>query len=203
MGLTRRDKIARTLLIWTAIAAVALLLAGCLHVVGGRAVMKGPKLGQAIEWTPCRSSNPKVKLPSGAMCGKLAVPIDYNHLDGDVAALAMIRFPATGDKIASLVVLPADPVSHGKTRKLSDRDRLALDALAEATLTSGVAPPRGLGLPSSITKFCPLNAWRNALYANGALDRDAGNPRMQFTRLRQRLQAARLIGASDLFVWKA
>ncbi|MFZ1176289.1 MAG: alpha/beta hydrolase, partial [Mycobacterium sp.] len=54
MGLSRRDKIARTLLIWMAIAAVALLLAGCLRVVGGRAVMAGPKLGQAVEWTPCR-----------------------------------------------------------------------------------------------------------------------------------------------------
>ncbi|HWT49490.1 MAG TPA: alpha/beta hydrolase, partial [Mycobacterium sp.] len=75
MCLSRCDKIARTLLIWTAIAAVALLLAGCVRVVGGRAVMVGPKLGQAVEWTPCRSSNPQAKIPSGAMCGRLAVPV--------------------------------------------------------------------------------------------------------------------------------
>src|ERR1700744_5255989 len=51
MGLTRRDKIARTLLIWTAIASVALVLAGCLRVVGGHAVMAGDK-GDALVINP-------------------------------------------------------------------------------------------------------------------------------------------------------
>src|SRR5215472_2321886 len=119
MGPTRRDKIARTLLIWTAIAAVALLFAGCLRVVHGRAVMAGPKLGQPIEWTPCRSSNPKAKIPGGALCGKLAVPVDYNHPDGDVATLALIRFPATGDKIGSLVINPGGPGEPGIEAALS------------------------------------------------------------------------------------
>src|ERR1700748_1871951 len=113
MGLTRRDKNARTLLIWMVIAAVALLLAGCERVVGGRAMMAGPKLGQAVEWTPCRVSNPKVKLPPGALCGKLAVPVDYDHAGGDVAVLAMIRFPATGDKVGSLVINPGGPGESG------------------------------------------------------------------------------------------
>ena len=57
MGLPRRAKIARTLLIWTAIAAVALVAAGCVRVVAGRALMAGPKLGQPVKWTPCRSAN--------------------------------------------------------------------------------------------------------------------------------------------------
>jgi pimeloyl-ACP methyl ester carboxylesterase len=113
MGLTRRAKIARTPLIWTTVGAVALLLAGCVHVVSGRAVLGGPKLGQPVEWTPCRTTGAQVKIPGGAMCGKLAVPVDYNHLDGDVAALAMIRFPATGDKIGSLVINPGGPGESG------------------------------------------------------------------------------------------
>ena len=113
MGLSRRDTIARMLLIWMAIAAVALLLAGCVRVVGGRPVMAGPKLGQPIEWTPCRSSNPKAKIPSGALCGKLAVPVDYNDPNSDVATLGMIRFPATGDKLASLVINPGGPGESG------------------------------------------------------------------------------------------
>jgi hypothetical protein len=112
---------------------------------------------------------------------------------------------ADGDKIASLVVLPADASTGSRltTHKLSDRDRLALDALAEATLTSGVATPSGFGLPAAITNVCPVNAWRNALFANGVLDRDAANPREPFRRLRERLQASRLIGQRDLFVWRA
>src|ERR1700752_3841823 len=113
MCLSRCDKIARTLLIWTAIAAVALLLAGCFRVAAGRAVRAGPKLGQPVEWTPCRPSNPEAKIPSGALCGRLAVPVDYNHLDGDVATLALIRFPATGDKIGSLVINPGGPGESG------------------------------------------------------------------------------------------
>src|SRR5271156_6492471 len=119
MGPTRRDKIARTLLIWTAITAVALVLAGCVSVVGGRAVMAGPKLGQPVEWTPCRTVGGQVKIPGGAMCGKLAVPIDYNHLDRDVAVLAMIRFPATGDKIGSLLINPGGPGESGIEAALS------------------------------------------------------------------------------------
>src|ERR1700744_5910887 len=113
MGLTRRDKIARTLLIWMAIAAVALVLAGCVRVVGGRPVMAGPKVGQPIEWTPCPSSNPKGQIPRGGLCGKLAVPVDYNDPNSDVATLGMIRFPATGDKLASLVINPGGPGESG------------------------------------------------------------------------------------------
>ncbi|MCV7195859.1 alpha/beta hydrolase [Mycobacterium angelicum] len=113
MCLSRRDTFARTLLIWTAIAAVALVSAGCIRVVGGRARMAEPRLGQPIEWTLCRSSNPGVKIPGGALCGKLAVPVDYAHPDADVATLALIRFPATGDKIGSLVINPGGPGESG------------------------------------------------------------------------------------------
>lgn len=113
MFLSRRDKLARMLLIWTAIASVALVLTGCIRVVGGHARMAEPKLGQPIQWSPCRSSNPNVKIPGGALCGKLAVPVDYRQPRGDVAALALIRFPATGDKIGSLVINPGGPGESG------------------------------------------------------------------------------------------
>ena len=113
MGSNRRVTVARTLLVWTAIAAVTLLFAGCVRVVGGRAVLAGPRLGQPIEWIPCRTSNPKAKIPKGAMCGRLAVPVDYDHLDGDVASLPLIKFPATGDKIGSLVINPGGPGESG------------------------------------------------------------------------------------------
>ncbi len=113
MCLSRRDKIAHSLLTWTAIAAVALVLAGCLRVVDGHAVMAGPQLGQPVKWSPCRVTSGSVKIPGGALCGKLAVPIDYDHIDGDVATLAMIRFPATGNKIGSLVINPGGPGESG------------------------------------------------------------------------------------------
>ncbi|OOK71744.1 putative hydrolase domain protein [Mycobacterium kansasii] len=44
MCLSRREQFARLLLIWTAIATVALVLVGCIRVVDGRARMAEPKL---------------------------------------------------------------------------------------------------------------------------------------------------------------
>ena len=113
MCLSRRDNFARMLLMWTALGAVVLVLAGCVRVVGGRALMSEPRLGAPVVWTPCKSTNPAVKIPGHAMCGKLAVPVDYSHPDGDVAALALIRFPASGDKIGSLVINPGGPGESG------------------------------------------------------------------------------------------
>ena len=158
MGLSRRDKIAHTLLIWTAIAAVALVLAGCVRVVGGRAGLAGPKLGQPVEWIPCRSSNPQTKLPSGALCGKLAVPVDYDHPDGDVAVLAMIRIPATGDKIGSLVINPGGPGESGIEAALSVAQSLPKRIRERFDLVG--FDPRGVGLS------------RPAIWCNSDADND-------------------------------
>jgi len=51
-----------------------------------------------------------------------------------------------GDKITSMVVVPAE--ASAVTRKLSDRQRLALDALAECAANVGKAAPSGLELPA-------------------------------------------------------
>ena len=56
MGTPRRGTIARTMLIWTVMAVVAVTVAGCTQVVSGRAVLAGPKVGQPVEWGPCRVS---------------------------------------------------------------------------------------------------------------------------------------------------
>ncbi len=121
MGLPRRDTIARTLLIWTVISVIVLTVASCTRVVGGRAVLASPKIGQPVEWGPCRviGGDGKVKLPAGAQCGKIAVPVDYDHLGGDAATLAMMRFPATGRKIGSLVINPGGPGESGIEAALS------------------------------------------------------------------------------------
>ncbi|MGB7161728.1 MAG: alpha/beta hydrolase, partial [Mycobacterium sp.] len=114
MGTPRRGKIARTMLIWTVIAVTATTVAGCTQVVRGRAVLAGPKVGQPVEWGPCRvSGGGSVRLPGGAQCGKLAVPVDYRHPNGDATTLGLIRFPATGDKVGSLVINPGGPGESG------------------------------------------------------------------------------------------
>jgi pimeloyl-ACP methyl ester carboxylesterase len=92
----------------------ALLLAGCSNVVNGRAVISAPRPGSPIAWAPCKAaSSDQTRIPAGAECGMLSVPIDYSKPDGDVAQIAMIRFKATGEKIGSLVINPGGPGESG------------------------------------------------------------------------------------------
>ena len=83
-----------------------------------------------------------------------------------------------GDKITSLVVLPAEPSTtiRQATCKLSNRQRLALGALEEVVATVGQNAPASFQLPPR-TIVVPLDAWREELYRRAVLDR---------TRLRTR-----------------
>jgi pimeloyl-ACP methyl ester carboxylesterase len=92
----------------------ALLLGGCSNVVEGRAVISAPRPGTPIQWAPCKSAaSEEARIPAGAECGLLSVPVDYSKPDGDVAQIAMIRIKATGEKIGSLVVNPGGPGESG------------------------------------------------------------------------------------------
>jgi pimeloyl-ACP methyl ester carboxylesterase len=157
MSLSRRDKIARTLLIWMATAGVVMLLAGCLRVVDGHAQMAGPRLGQPIAWSTCRTTG-SGKLPAGAMCGKLAVPVDYDHLSGDVSVLGLVRFPATGNKIGSLVINPGGPGESGVQAALGIVQTLPPKVRERFDLVG--FDPRGVGLS------------RPAIWCNSDADND-------------------------------
>ena len=124
MGTPRGGKLARTTLILTAMAVIAVTVAGCTQVVKGRAVPYGPKVGQPVEWGPCRVSG-TARLPGGTQCGKLAVPVDYRHPSGDATTLGLIRFPATRDKIGSLVINPGGPGESGIEAALSVEQSLS------------------------------------------------------------------------------
>jgi pimeloyl-ACP methyl ester carboxylesterase len=97
-----------------AAAAALVLVAGCSNVVDGRAVIAVPRPGSPIQWADCKSApSDESRIPPGAECGMLSVPVDYAKPEGDVAQLAMIRFKATGDKIGSLIVNPGGPGESG------------------------------------------------------------------------------------------
>ena len=111
---------------------------------------------------------------------------------------------ADGDPITSLVVVAADASNARQvtSRKLSDRQRLALAAFDECAATAGKPAPTHLELPAR-TMVVQLNDWREELYRKGVLDREAKSPREEFKRVRQQLQARSLIGIRDDLVWKA
>jgi hypothetical protein len=87
-------------------------------------------------------------------------------------------------------------------RALSDRQKLAVEALAEAVLNHGVDPPTGYGLPVGI-KCVTTDQWRAEVYRRGVLDETAKNPRARFLELRNRLAVMRVIGVRDELVWLA
>lgn len=87
---------------------------GCSHLVDGRAVVAVPPPGTPIQWSACQTERAdESRVPAGAECGMLSVPVDYDKPDDDVARIAMIRFKATGDKIGSLVINPGGPGESG------------------------------------------------------------------------------------------
>lgn len=70
---------------------------------------------QAIAWHDCRT-NPNDPIAAqlaaaGALCGELAVPLDYRHPDGRTISIAVDRRPAsgTGHKRGTLVVNTGGP----------------------------------------------------------------------------------------------
>ena len=97
--------------IWTVGAVFVMVAAGCSTMVdreadGGGAERRSAGAG-GVGTVPRRRRRCRAD-PGRAQCGKITVPIDYSKPDGAVANLALIRFPATDQKIGSLVINPGD-----------------------------------------------------------------------------------------------
>jgi AAA domain len=108
-----------------------------------------------------------------------------------------------GDPITTAILSDAAFKSHPEpSRKLSDRQRLALDALNETICDFGKPAPGSWQLPNG-THVVGADAWRAQLTRIGVIDLDAKNPRQDFKRIRESLAARRLIGQRDSFVWTA
>jgi pimeloyl-ACP methyl ester carboxylesterase len=92
-----------------------LLAGGCSQVVSGQALIAVPPPGSPVEWGPCDPGpSDQLRIPPGAECGMLSVPVDWDDPDGDVAQIALLRIKASGDKIGSLIINPGGPGKSGK-----------------------------------------------------------------------------------------
>ena len=96
------------------------LLAACSTTIVGKPMAQHERaqhdqVHQVAHWGRCmvEGGGSANKLPSGTECGHLAVPIDYAKPDSGDAQLMLVRIPATGDKIGSLVINPGGPVESG------------------------------------------------------------------------------------------
>jgi hypothetical protein len=128
--------------------------------------------------------------------------------EGDIIASWLERIEigtdADGDPMSSCVIAPIEgdlPQTATIRRKLSDRQKLALEALTEVTLRTGIAPNPDWQLPSGI-KTVKVDDWREEMERRSIIDQNTPNPREAFRRVRDQLQARKLIGVRDGSVWR-
>ena len=106
---------------------------------------------QKLKWSKCQ----------GNECAKLKVPLDYGDLDGKTIEIAVLKVPAGGRKIGSLVVNPGGPGGSGV--EYAAYGSLAFGrALADRYDIVGF-DPRGVGASSPVD--CATTAQLDALVA--------------------------------------
>ena len=171
MTSNRRPRAARTAVVLPAVAVLLAGSAGCSSVVAGKAVLAEPQIGQPVQWGSCRTSGggggEALPIPAGAQCGKIAVPVSYDDPDGDTATLALIRFPATGAKIGSLIINPGGPGESGIEAAASLVEGLPTAVRERFDLVG--FDPRGVGA-SSPALWCNSDADNDRLRADPQVD---------------------------------
>jgi hypothetical protein len=121
-------------------------------------------------------------------------------------AQSILGEDANGDDITSCVIVASDasPGIERKGPRLTDSDKIALDALREAVLDYGEPSPGVSQIPSSIHRVVKIESWRAIAYDKGVSEVDTPEARKKaFQRIRERLQARAKIGVWREFVWLA
>ena len=160
----QRASLGRPTPIWTVGAVFVMVAAGCSTMVDGKPMAEVLSAGQLapVEWGPCRvvggGGRDAGQIRAGAQCGKITVPIDYSKPDGAVANLALIRFPATGQKIGSLVINPGGPGGSGVGAAVGLMESLPPQIRQRFDLVG--FDPRGVGSFSRLRSRC---AWCRAV----------------------------------------
>jgi pimeloyl-ACP methyl ester carboxylesterase len=142
-------------------------VAGCSRLVDGRGVIATPRPGTPVDWSQCDLASSDVRIPAGAQCGMLSVPVDYGKPDGDVARIALIRFKATGTKIGSLVVNPGGPGESGINAAASLVGAMPDSVRQQFDLVG--FDPRGVG-SSTPAVWCNSDADNDRLRADPQVD---------------------------------
>jgi len=141
----------------------------------------------------------------GAGAVKTATVIKANDQpEGDLASFEIesvkLGVDEDGDDITA-GILSTRVISPKAAKRLTDRQRLALDALRKAIEAHG--QPLPLHTTNISVLAVALEKWKDELFRNGTLDRDAPNPRVPFKRLRDSLGADGHIVEDNGLVWLA
>jgi pimeloyl-ACP methyl ester carboxylesterase len=126
---------------------LALSLASVLTSPNAAATPEGQSTqlyGQSPIWGDCASVIPDTSALPTAQCGKVSVPVDYAKPDGAQAQLAVIRVPASGDRIGTLIVNPGGPGASAVDTVADMGPALADSPIGEHFDLVGI-DPRGVG----------------------------------------------------------
>lgn len=107
-----------------------------------------------------------------------------------------------GVPMTTCVCVPEEhQLKSRKERKLSDKQRIAFDALVRALTDNGTEAPASNHVPPK-AQIVPLETWRTYVYSAGIADSEKQDARRQaFHRAREALIAKGFIGQHNELVW--
>ena len=141
-----------------------IIMTACSTTVEGRPVAQGAESGAAVAWGSCKQPE---DLPADAQCGSITVPVDYAKPDAASAQIALIRFPATGQRIGSLVINPGGPGESGIDAAAGLLESLPTGVRQRFDLVG--FDPRGIG-SSTPALWCNSDADNDAERADPQVD---------------------------------
>ena len=122
--------------------------------------------GQPPVWGSCEQFVGDTSDIPTAQCGTVSVPVDYANPEGAQAQLAVIRIPATGDRIGALMVNPGGPGASavdtvaGMGAALADTDITAISTWSASTRAASGTPPRSCAAaPTPSSTPTGANRW--------------------------------------------
>jgi len=107
-----------------------------------------------------------------------------------------------GDPFRTFIIAKEIITTAACDRALSDKQQLAIDALAEVTLSHGIILPSADGLPKGL-KSVTDEQWRTELLRRKVIEPESKNPWARFNDLRRSLARKKLIGVRDDLIWLA
>ncbi|MGY4859553.1 alpha/beta hydrolase [Cryobacterium sp. AP23] len=169
--MTKRTRVFTTI---AAAVAVTLGLTGCVpwflpqpapstSTPTGEKVESGldPFYSQVLDWTDC---------DDGMQCSTATVPLDWDDPSAGDAELALVRQPAKGERIGSLLVNPGGPGGSGYDF-VKDSVDYATDAALQERFDIVGFDPRGVGRSSAVSCYEPAEMDQ---YLYGLTDADRG-----------------------------
>ncbi|MEV7008393.1 alpha/beta hydrolase [Streptosporangium sp. NPDC051022] len=156
-----------------ALAALTLFTTAC-SGAGAKSGDAGGSGGRPATGAPTGSAKPGTGLAWAACggefeCAKLGVPLDHDKPDGEKIEISVIRLPATGDRIGSILINPGGPGASGVDYARNARSVLS-DAVRARFDVVGF-DPRGVGQSSPVRCLPP-----DELDAFNSLDSSPDSP---------------------------